>query len=198
MARTIAEATNNGIGVTGLAYGAKIMPLRVLDRDGDGDAVAISRGDPLRGQHGAKVINMSLEFDTSVTASQIPEIARPCATRTPGVVVVGGVRQRGRQRRRLPRAHHDVISVGATTAARLPADYSNAGPGLDLVAPGGGADAPTPTTPAICQLPPGGRRPPIFQETFARDGSVRTFALRGASTRARRWPARTSRPPPRC
>ena len=40
---TIAEATNNGFGLTGLAYGVKIMPVRVLDSEGAGDAVAISR-----------------------------------------------------------------------------------------------------------------------------------------------------------
>ena len=44
---TIAQKTNNGRGVTGLAYGARIMPLRVLDRDGNGDRLR-SRRDPLR------------------------------------------------------------------------------------------------------------------------------------------------------
>ncbi len=37
----------------GIAYGAKIMPLRVLDAYGEGDSVAIARGDPLRGQRTA-------------------------------------------------------------------------------------------------------------------------------------------------
>ena len=43
VASTIAEETDNGYGVTGLAYGVRIMPVRVLDRNGDGDATR-SRG----------------------------------------------------------------------------------------------------------------------------------------------------------
>ena len=44
VASTIAETTGNGYGVTGLAYGARLMPVRVLDRSGTGDSVAISAG----------------------------------------------------------------------------------------------------------------------------------------------------------
>ena len=196
---TIAEATNNGFGLTGLAYGVKIMLLRVLDSEGAGDAVAISRAIRYAADHGAKVINMSLEFDTSVTASQIPEIVSAGAlTPTP----------RGRcwwQRpatRRTPPWHipphtMHVISVGATTLDGCQADYSNGGPGLKLMAPGGGSDAPNADNAAdIANCHPGDE-PPIFQETFARDGSVRTSPCAAPSTRARRWPARTWRPPRR-
>ena len=50
VASTIAETANNGVGVTGLAYGARIMPVRVLDRLGEGDTAAIARRHPLRRQ----------------------------------------------------------------------------------------------------------------------------------------------------
>src|SRR5205807_9406974 len=71
---TIAEATNNGFGLTGLAYGASIMPVRILGADGTGDAGTISRGIRYAATHGAKVINLSLEFSIDVTASDIPEL----------------------------------------------------------------------------------------------------------------------------
>ena len=44
VAGTIAQSTNNGIGAAGIAYRAKIMPVRVLDAVGEGDTIAISRG----------------------------------------------------------------------------------------------------------------------------------------------------------
>src|SRR4051794_21311223 len=44
VASTIAESTNNGYGLTGLAYGARIMPVRVLDARGEGDSSTIAKG----------------------------------------------------------------------------------------------------------------------------------------------------------
>ncbi len=178
---TIAEATNNGFGLTGLAYGVKIMPLRVLDSEGAGDAVAISRAIRYAADHGAKVINMSLEFDTSVTASQIPEIVSAVRhAHAKGSVLVAAAGNEADTAVAYPAHTMHVISVGATTLDGCQADYSNGGPGLKLMAPGGGSDAPNADNAAdIANCHPGVDEPPIFQETFARDGSVRTFALRG-------------------
>ena len=44
VAGTIGERTGNGIGLTGLAYRARLMPVRVLDREGRGDAASIAKG----------------------------------------------------------------------------------------------------------------------------------------------------------
>src|SRR4051812_42418995 len=74
VASTIAEATDNGYGVTGLAYGVRIMPVRVLDRGGDGDVITVARGVRFAAEHGAKVINLSLNFGPSVTEKQAPEL----------------------------------------------------------------------------------------------------------------------------
>src|SRR3954463_2122170 len=77
VASTIGEATGNGLAETGLAYGATIMPVRVLDRFGDGDEDSISAGILYAARHGAQVINLSFEFGSSVTrASGVPRIAR--------------------------------------------------------------------------------------------------------------------------
>src|SRR5437764_1333024 len=71
---TIAQKTNNDFGLTGLAYGVTVMPVRVLDAHGEGDASAIARAIRYAARNGAKVLNLSLEFDSSITASQIPDI----------------------------------------------------------------------------------------------------------------------------
>ena len=72
VAGTIAEATNNRYGLTGLAFAARIMPVRVLDSQGEGEASTIAEGVRFAVRHGARVINLSLEFSSNVTASDIP------------------------------------------------------------------------------------------------------------------------------
>jgi serine protease len=142
VAGLIGEATNNGYGLTGLAYGASIMPVRILNADGTGDAVTIAKGIRYAVQHGAKVINLSLEFSLDVTSSDIPEIVSAVRfAHRHGVVLVAAAGNEGVSQLAYPAAAPDVISVGATTADRCLADYSNGGPRLDLVAPGGGDDA---------------------------------------------------------
>lgn len=148
VASTIAEATNNGFGLTGLAYGASIMPVRILDSSGLGDAATISRGIRYAADQGAKVINLSLEFDFGVTSSDIPDIigAIEYAHRH-GAVVVAAAGNEGATQLAYPAADPVSISVGATTRDRCLADYSNGGDKLDLVAPGGGNDAYIPSDP---------------------------------------------------
>ncbi|HEX4806889.1 MAG TPA: S8 family serine peptidase [Conexibacter sp.] len=173
VAGTIAEATNNGLGVTGLAWGATIMPVRVLDSRGYGDATTIAKGIRYAVRHGAKVINMSLEFATSVRPSEIPDIttALRYASRH-GVVVVGSSGNEGEARIAYPARTSNVISVGATTDDGCLADFSNDGVGLDLVAPGGGDDAALATDPN-CR--PGRHGADIYQMTYT--GSVARFGL---------------------
>jgi serine protease len=161
---TIAESTGNGVGLTGIAYGATIMPVRVLDGNGWGDASTIGRGIRYAVAHRAQVINLSLEFDPSVTAGEIPSIlsAIDYAHRH-GVVVVAASGNEGENQMAYPARDHSVVSVGATTRDRCLADYSNGGHGLDLVAPGGGQDSTIGTDPSCHSTR---SLPPIFQLTF--------------------------------
>lgn len=160
----IAESTNNGFGLTGLAYGASIMPVRVLDADGNGDSVTIGKGIRYAVNHGAKVINLSLEFDKSVTASDIPDVLGAIGfARRHGVVVVAAAGNDSDTHLAYPAADRSAISVGATTRDRCLAEYSNGGSGLDLVAPGGGDDASLSDDP---DCHPFRTLPPVHQMTF--------------------------------
>jgi serine protease len=173
VAGTIAEATDNALGVTGLAWGATIMPVRVLDARGYGDATTIAKGIRYAVRHGAKVINMSLEFQTSVRQAEIPDItaALRYASRR-GVVVVGSSGNEGEARIAYPARTSNVIAVGATTDDGCLADFSNDGFGLDLVAPGGGDDADLSNDPN-CQA--GHHGGDIYQMTYT--NSVARFGL---------------------
>ena len=139
---TIAQATNNKIGVTGLAYGVKIMPLRVLDENGDGDGSDLVSALRYAARNGADVINMSVEFTSDQNAGDIPEVieAMRYAVRR-GAVLVGVSGNGGEERVSYPGRYSHAIAVGGTTAGGCLADYSNEGRGLDIVAPGGGQDA---------------------------------------------------------
>ncbi len=165
VASTIAESTDNGYGLTGIAYGATLMSVRVLDTSGEGDAAVIAQGVRFAVNHGAQVINMSLEFDTGVTASDIPELISAIRyAHRRGVVVIAAAGNEGTRTIAYPARAPFVIAVGATTQHGCLADYSNNGPQLTLVAPGGGADAGLPDDPN-CRPgdAPGGD---IYQITF--------------------------------
>jgi serine protease len=177
---TIAQKTNNGLGTTGLAYGVSIMPLRVLDALGQGDAATIARAIRYAARNGAKVINMSLEFDSSLTASQLPDIVSAVRfAHSRGSVVVGAAGNGTDTAVAYPARTNFAISVGATTEHGCQADYSNSGSTLDLMAPGGGDDAPldgTPSDVANCHpADPANRGREIYQVSFTRD--VRSFGL---------------------
>jgi serine protease len=165
VASTIAEQTDNGYGLTGLAYGVKIMPVRVLDRAGAGDAVTIARGLRFAVDHGAKVVNLSLNFDGSVNPSQIRGLLAALAyAHRRGTLVVAGAGNDGNPSVTYPAFGPHVVAVGATTDDGCLANYSNHGAGLDLVAPGGGSDAELPNDPA-CRT--GRRGSPIYQVTLS-------------------------------
>ena len=142
VAGTIAEATNNRRYMTGLAWGATILPLRVLDGDGNGDSADIARAIRYAADKGAAVANLSIEFDPGTTAGQIPEIIEAIDYATAkGTLVVSAAGNDADSSVTYPARYAPVLAVGATTEHRCLADYSNYGDGLDIVAPGGGPDA---------------------------------------------------------
>ena len=142
VASTVAEETNNALGVAGLAFGCAIMPIKVLDEEGFGSffgvadgvdyAVDFSQG----GTRPVKVINMSLGSEAfSETLKRAVDRALAA-----GVVVVAAAGNSGTQVIEFPASITGVIAVGAVDARKERASYSNTGPSLGLVAPGGNCD----------------------------------------------------------
>ncbi|MGI8802723.1 MAG: S8 family serine peptidase [Solirubrobacteraceae bacterium] len=176
VAGTIAEKTNNGIGLTGLAYGARIMPVRVLDAHGDGDASAIASGVIFAVRHHADVINMSFEFGSDVTAASIPQLTAAIGyAHDRGVLVVGAAGNEGSPQVAYPARARYVLAVGSTTEHGCLSDFSNDGRLLGLVAPGGGADAATfPDDPNCRPQDAAGRN--VYQETYL-GRSTRVFGF---------------------
>jgi serine protease len=177
VAGTIAQATNNRRGTAGIAYGARIMPLRVLDSRGSGDSVAISRAIRYAARRGADVINLSLEFPSEVRAAEIPDVLAALRyAREKGVTVVAAAGNQAYGAVAYPARASSVIAVGATTITGCEAEYSNAGADLDVVAPGGGLDAPNTASPwDVEHCRPDVRGRPIYQQTFIQ--GVRRFGL---------------------
>jgi serine protease len=177
VASTIAESTNNKVGLTGLAYGASIMPVRVLDARGEGDAATIADGIRFAVRRGADIINLSLEFGTDVGAKEIPSLLDALAhARRRGVLVVGAAGNEGDSILAFPARSTNVMAVGATTERGCLSDFSNLGRGLDIVAPGGGGDALEDDPNCRPDEAPGR---PIYQLTFE-PGSLRRFGMPGS------------------
>ena len=132
VASVIAEGTDNGLGVAGMAFHCALMPIKVLGADGTGSFFDIAQGVDFATGHGVRVINMSLGGTfASVTLQQ--SIDRAVGA---GIVVVAAS---GNENGSIdyPAAFSNVIAVGATDFRRQRAPYSNFGPQLSLVAPGG-------------------------------------------------------------
>jgi serine protease len=151
---TIAAATNNapagsslGRGVAGVAWNAKIMPLRALGPEGGTSydvlqcvryAAGLANDSGTLPAQRADVINMSLSgggFSSSAQAlySQVADL---------GVVVVAAAGNDSSSQNAYPAAYSDVISVSAVNINKARAYYSNFGTTIDVAAPGGDSFTP--------------------------------------------------------
>ena len=139
VAGTIAQSTNNGYGVAGIAYEASIMPLKVLSGSGGGEIADIAEAIKFAADNGADIINMSLGGggDSNMMKEAI------AYAHNKGVTIIAAAGNEGRNAASYPARYPDVISVAATDAAGDKAPYSNFGAGVDLAAPGGSGDSET-------------------------------------------------------
>ena len=133
VAGTIAQSTNNNLGVAGIAFESCLMPVKVLNSNGSGSYSQIADGIRFAADNGADVINLSLGgSSSSITLLNAIEYAY-----NNGVVIIAAS---GNSNSSVvyPAAYDDyVIAVGATRFDQTRAYYSNYGSSLDVVAPGG-------------------------------------------------------------
>lgn len=142
VAGTVAAASDNARGVTGVAWGARIMPVRVLGVGG-GTVLDISQGirfaAGLANSSGtlparaADVINMSL----GSPANSRTLLDALIAARNAGVILIAAAGNEGSEQPSYPAAYPGVVSVSAVDMDRNRAPYSNYGATIDVAAPGG-------------------------------------------------------------
>lgn len=133
---TIAQSTNNSLGVAGIAFNTSIMPIKVLDQNGSGTYADIADGIYFAADNGAAVINMSLGGTSSSTTLE-NSIAYAYSKGVTIVCAAGNEYQRG-NKTVYPAAYDNYcIAVGATRYDEERAYYSNTGNYLDIAAPGG-------------------------------------------------------------
>jgi serine protease len=171
VAGTIGEKTDNALGLTGLAYRAKLMPIRVLNRNGVGYASIIARGIRFAVAHHAQVINMSFNFECGQKVPVVNEALREAYARGVVTVASGGNTSSNRMPSKscvsAPATGPRVIGVGGTTKGACLGRYSLAGGAIDVLAPGGGAP--------VHGCPSRSARP-IYQVTLKPD-STEEFAI---------------------
>jgi serine protease len=149
VAGTAAACTSNTTGIAGVAWNARVLPIRALSLDSGSFANIIKGllwaiGEPVAGfatnPNPAQVINMSLGGATTPSQAMQDAIDKANARGVVVVIAAGNGDASGKPvdvSGFSPANQQGVIVVGATGATNLKANYSNIGPGVSLVAPGG-------------------------------------------------------------
>jgi subtilisin family serine protease len=132
VAGTISPASNNLVGVCGVAWSNPILPVRVLDANGSGNYSAIANGIIYAADRGAKVINLSLGGTSSSRALQDAinyAWNKQC-------VLVAAAGNNGSNVAFYPAACNNVVAVSATSISDTRPSWSNFGSYVDVSAPG--------------------------------------------------------------
>jgi subtilisin family serine protease len=136
VAGTIAAAANNASGIAGIAPAVRIMPIKVLSADGEGDFAGMRDGMNWAIAHGAQIITMSL--GGTLSASSVVYLQTTFdAANAAGVIVVAASGNEGTTIDAYPCNFTHVICVGSTTNdGTAVSTFSNRTEALTLVAPG--------------------------------------------------------------
>jgi subtilisin family serine protease len=128
----IAARANNGVGIAGLAFGARLVTLRAFDATGNADEDDIASAIIYAALNGVHVLNMS--FGDGVDSPAMRDAIRFAAAM--GCCMVASAGNSGSVSRQFPAGYDDVIAVGSTNADDVRSPFSSTGSLVDLVAPG--------------------------------------------------------------
>jgi serine protease len=146
VAGTIAALTDNNLGVSGVSWGAKILPVRVLGVGGGStsdiiDGILWAAGVPVAGvpanPNPAQVINLSLGGEGLCEVESVLQRTVDQVNSKGAIVVVAAGNENVEAADTIPASCSGVITVGATNRQGARAPYSNFGPRIDVMAPGG-------------------------------------------------------------
>ena len=132
VAGVVVAAGNNGLGVAGVAYGCKVLPVKVMDASGFASYSCVAQGIEYAVDQGARVINLSLAGDSPSTTLQ-DAINYAWSN---NVVVVAAAGNNANTNFQYPAACEHVVAVSATEPDDSLAAFSSYGGFVALSAPG--------------------------------------------------------------
>ncbi|MBP1932852.1 S8 family peptidase [Ammoniphilus resinae] len=128
----ISAGTNNTIGIAGVSWNNRIMPVKAIGAEGTGTAFDIAKGIKWAADHGARVINMSVG---NYHPSQVLHDAVRYAY-DKGIVLIAASGNDNTDQPSYPAAYPEVLSIAAVDNHKRRAEFSNYGKHIDVAAPG--------------------------------------------------------------
>jgi thermitase len=132
VAGVISALVNNNLGVAGMTWFNKVMPVKVLDQTGAGSTYSVAQGIIWATDHGAKVINMSL--GNYADSNFLHDAVKYAFDKD--VVLVAASGNDNTDRPGFPAAYPEVLAVAATDSNKKKASFSNYGDYIGVAAPG--------------------------------------------------------------
>lgn len=135
----IAAAGRNGVGIVGVAYQAKILPIKAINSKGEGYDDAIADGIVWAADHGAKIINLSLGLENGSSSAVLTRAINYAYDKGCLLVAASGNHDPKVQVTPVvsyPASDPHVLAITATDKTGNVAKYSSTGPEVSLAAPG--------------------------------------------------------------
>jgi subtilisin family serine protease len=135
VAGIVAAKSNNGLGIAGVAWNAKIRPVKVLNASGVGSHADVAEAIRWSADQGDRIINLSL--GSTANSTTLRDAIDYAYNKGVLIVAAAGNQAQAGNPTIYPAAYDHVLAVGSVTANQQRADYSSYGPYVDLAAPGG-------------------------------------------------------------